>query len=300
MGAPKQKWTAEEESALKAGIAKHGAGKWRTILKDPEFSGILILRSNVDLKDKWRNMCVMGTGYGSREKPKFSSKKNRHATRHGDNQLVLSTVDDDFEDEIVDVKPLAVSNDTLQIAGPKKTSPTLDNVVLEAIAKLKEPSGSNKTAIATYIEENYWPPPDLRQWLSDELNRLTATGRLIRVKRRYRIAPSTGRGKSSKMLLIEGRQKGLSRLDRNDTKPLTKSEVDAELARMMSMTAEEAATAAAQAVAEAEAAMEEAEEAARIAESLEADAEAAQAFHEAALSTLNRFSVNLNLPMLRA
>lgn len=50
MGAPKQKWTAEEESALKAGVVKHGAGKWRTILKDPEFSGVLYLRSNVDLK----------------------------------------------------------------------------------------------------------------------------------------------------------------------------------------------------------------------------------------------------------
>ncbi|RRT78614.1 hypothetical protein BHE74_00028813, partial [Ensete ventricosum] len=54
MGAPKQKWTAEEESALKAGVRKHGAGKWRTILKDPEFSGTLCLRSNVDLKVKRR------------------------------------------------------------------------------------------------------------------------------------------------------------------------------------------------------------------------------------------------------
>ncbi|KAI0504138.1 hypothetical protein KFK09_015086 [Dendrobium nobile] len=37
MGAPKQKWTSDEESALKAGVVKHGVGKWRTILKDPEF-----------------------------------------------------------------------------------------------------------------------------------------------------------------------------------------------------------------------------------------------------------------------
>ncbi|KAB2636049.1 telomere repeat-binding factor 1-like [Pyrus ussuriensis x Pyrus communis] len=63
-----QKWTAEEESALKAGVIKHGAGKWRTILKDPEFSGVLYTRSNVDLKDKWRNMSVMANGWGSREK----------------------------------------------------------------------------------------------------------------------------------------------------------------------------------------------------------------------------------------
>lgn len=53
MGAPKQKWTAEEENALKAGVVKHGAGKWRTILKDPEFNAILASRSNVDLKVKF-------------------------------------------------------------------------------------------------------------------------------------------------------------------------------------------------------------------------------------------------------
>lgn len=50
MGAPKQKWTAEEEAALKAGIQKYGVGKWSAILKDPEFSTVLRSRSNVDLK----------------------------------------------------------------------------------------------------------------------------------------------------------------------------------------------------------------------------------------------------------
>lgn len=50
MGAPKQKWTAQEETALKAGVLKHGTGKWRTILSDPEFTSILKSRSNVDLK----------------------------------------------------------------------------------------------------------------------------------------------------------------------------------------------------------------------------------------------------------
>lgn len=50
MGAPKQKWTSEEEAALKAGIKKYGIGKWSTILKDPDFSKVLRSRSNVDLK----------------------------------------------------------------------------------------------------------------------------------------------------------------------------------------------------------------------------------------------------------
>lgn len=50
MGAPKQRWTPEEEAALKAGINKYGVGKWSTILKDPELKTILRSRSNVDLK----------------------------------------------------------------------------------------------------------------------------------------------------------------------------------------------------------------------------------------------------------
>jgi myb proto-oncogene protein len=50
MGVPKQRWTSEEDAALRAGIAKHGVGNWRMILKDPKFSSILRYRSNVDLK----------------------------------------------------------------------------------------------------------------------------------------------------------------------------------------------------------------------------------------------------------
>lgn len=50
MGAPKQKWSAEEEAALKAGVLKHGTGKWSAIAKDPAFGRILYLRSNVDIE----------------------------------------------------------------------------------------------------------------------------------------------------------------------------------------------------------------------------------------------------------
>lgn len=50
MGMRKQKWTFEEEAALKAGIAKYGVGKWSTIIRDSEFASVLHLRSNVDLK----------------------------------------------------------------------------------------------------------------------------------------------------------------------------------------------------------------------------------------------------------
>lgn len=75
MGAPKQKWTAEEEAALKAGVIKHGAGKWRTILTDPEFSSILHLRSNVDLKvSNFKPLPIILTIIGSKFRFPFSSE----------------------------------------------------------------------------------------------------------------------------------------------------------------------------------------------------------------------------------
>eukprot|EP00898_Chlorokybus_atmophyticus_P000610 jgi/Chlat1/154/Chrsp1S00229 len=87
MGAPKSKWTAEEESALRQGVAKYGPGKWRAIQKDPKFGPALAERSNVDLKDKWRNMNVAagieGTpklkGPGKIKKPKMPKAKKQLA-----------------------------------------------------------------------------------------------------------------------------------------------------------------------------------------------------------------------------
>jgi len=56
MANAKYKWTRAEEDALRDGVRKHGPGKWRTIQKDPELGDVLRARSNVDLKDKWRNL----------------------------------------------------------------------------------------------------------------------------------------------------------------------------------------------------------------------------------------------------
>lgn len=76
------------------------------------------------------------------------------------------------------------------------------------------------------------------------------------------------------------------KVDKDETNIPTKSQIDYELAKIRSMTAQEAAAVAARAVAEAEAAIAEAEEAAKEAEAAEADAEAAQAFAEAAIKTM--------------
>lgn len=58
MGGSKQKWTVEEEFALRQGVTKYGKGKWRAMQKDPELGPILANRSNIDLKDKWRNLNI--------------------------------------------------------------------------------------------------------------------------------------------------------------------------------------------------------------------------------------------------
>lgn len=297
MGAPKQKWTPEEEAALRAGIVKHGAGKWRTILKDPEFSSVLYLRSNVDLKDKWRNMSVMANGWGSREKARSSLKRRQPVPKQDENSMALSTVVQSDE-EIVDVEPLAVCSGSPEIAVSKRSIIRLDNLIMDAINNLKEPGGSNKTTIATYIEEQYWAPPNFNRLLSSKLKFLTANGKLIKTKRKYRIAPPpsslSDRRRNLPMLHLEGRQRASPKIEKDDVNMLTKSQIDIELAKMRSMTPQEAAAAAALAVAEAEAAIAEAEEAAREAEAAEADAEAAQAFAEAAMKTLK----GRNTPMM--
>ncbi|KAK1363716.1 telomere repeat-binding factor 2-like [Heracleum sosnowskyi] len=77
-------WSAEEEAALKDGVTKYGVGKWRTILNDPNFSTALKVRSNVDLKDKWRNINLRkGEGRNSRKHVQKNFKKtNRHHNKY--------------------------------------------------------------------------------------------------------------------------------------------------------------------------------------------------------------------------
>jgi len=87
-------------------------------------------------------------------------------------------------------------------------------------------------------------------------------------------------------LLLEGRQKISPKIERDGFNMFTMSQIDLDLGRMRTMTAEQAAEVAARAVAEAEAAIAVAEEATREAETAEADAEAAQAFAETARKTL--------------
>ncbi|KAJ0735568.1 putative transcription factor MYB-related family [Helianthus annuus] len=70
--APKKWWTSKEEEALKAGVKEYKAGNWKDILKDPRFASILANRTNIDLKDKWRNLNGGGCVSGGRRKASTS------------------------------------------------------------------------------------------------------------------------------------------------------------------------------------------------------------------------------------
>ncbi|KAK6159196.1 hypothetical protein DH2020_006510 [Rehmannia glutinosa] len=283
MGAPKQKWTPEEEAALKAGVLKHGPGKWRTILKDPQFSGVLYLRSNVDLKDKWRNMSVMANGWGSRERAKLALKRIHPAPKHGESSMGQSALSQS-DDEIVDARLHNTSGGSSPNDVPKRSIMRLDNLIMEAIRNLREPGGSNKTSIAAYIEtafvemengltrcyvlcdcpmlrmhslytirqallyvnylilqffdlqcgvhslDQYWAPPNFKRILSAKLKHFVATGKLIKMKRKYKIAAASSLSERRKTpsIPMEGRHRIPPRIDLEDVGHLTKSQIDLE------------------------------------------------------------------------
>nr|AKV71972.1 single MYB histone protein [Rehmannia glutinosa] len=289
MGAPKQKWTSEEEAALKAGIRKYGLGKWSTILKDPEFNAVLRSRSNVDLKDKWRNLNCMVNGSGSRHRASAAHKNSQLPQKHDEDAAIHNMVVEK-DSGVIDVMPLAAIDDTIQDTSSRKQLSRVDDLILEAITKLKEPRGSSRHTIAEYIEDHHSSPPDFERVLAASLKLLTEKGRLVKVKHQYRIAPrsiSLEVGKNPSSLLANGAKRDFSGAQRNGMVILTKAQIDAELEKMKSMSAAEAAEAAAQAVAEAEAAIAAAEAAAMEAEEAEAEAEAAQCFADAAQKALN-------------
>lgn len=48
----RRKWSEVESAHLQAGVKKHGFGKWKQILNDPEF--VFLDRTSIDLKDRFR------------------------------------------------------------------------------------------------------------------------------------------------------------------------------------------------------------------------------------------------------
>ncbi|XP_010503654.1 PREDICTED: telomere repeat-binding factor 3-like [Camelina sativa] len=295
MGAPKQKWTAEEETALKAGVLKHGTGKWRTILSDPEYSSVLKSRSNVDLKDKWRNISVTAL-WGSRKKAKLALKGTpTSGPRPDDNATAITIVSlanghigGDVGGQLMVDAPSPPEASCEPPRAFKGRFTSVDKIILEAITNLKRPFGPDGKSILRYIEENFKMQEDMKRLVSSRLKYLTNVGTLVKTKHKYRISPNymdEGARQSlrSPQEFLEGNKENTPK---PEEKNLTKSQVDGEVVIIKGMTEKEAAAAAARAVAEAEFAIAEAEEAAREADEAEAEAEAAHIFAKAAMKAL--------------
>ncbi|KAK1396969.1 MYB transcription factor [Heracleum sosnowskyi] len=225
MGNPKQKWTAEEEEALRAGVAKHGTGKWKNIQKDPEFNHHLYTRSNIDLKDKWRNMSVSAGGQGPRDKsrmlkPKSESDASEASFTPGApaTPLLLTNAPASSIPPVSstppapsnppvpsnppastippasstlashDAVPLAVvaTNDSSKCNLDVKTASKYDSMIYDALKNLNDPNGSDASAIVSFIEQKQEVPQNFRRLLVSRLRRLVVQEKLEKVHNCYR------------------------------------------------------------------------------------------------------------------
>ncbi|BAF05937.1 single myb histone 4 isoform X2 [Oryza sativa Japonica Group] len=181
MGAPKQKWTSEEEEALRRGVLKHGPGKWRTIQKDPEFSPVLSSRSNIDLKDKWRNLSFSASGLGSRDKLKVPRIKGPSSSTSPSSQTPLLVLP---PNKVAEASPSA---------DPEKSSQDVkipNSMVIEALCEIGDPNGSDVDAICHYIEQRHEVQANFRRLLTAKLRRLIAAKKIEKIDRSYRITES--------------------------------------------------------------------------------------------------------------
>ncbi|KAK1264827.1 Telomere repeat-binding factor 4 [Acorus gramineus] len=186
MGAPKQKWTTEEEEALRAGVDKHGAGKWRTIQKDPEFSNYLSARSNIDLKDKWRNMSVSASGgQGSRERIRTPKAKVLPVMPFSGPQNAVASASCSVKQE---PETVAESSKSTQDGN---VPPRYTSMVIEALSTMLGSNGCEIGAICDFIVQRYDVPLNFRRLLSSKLRRLVAQNKIEKVHKGYKLKDSS-------------------------------------------------------------------------------------------------------------
>ncbi|KAK9848171.1 hypothetical protein WJX84_004055 [Apatococcus fuscideae] len=206
-GPPKQKWTSEEESALREGVSKYGVGKWRLIQKDGIFAGVLRNRSNVDLKDKWRNL-NMDSYTAAKEKArkrskgvnKSSSKKPSRKARAGaaakkakrralDEDLEMEddqAFDDDDEEDDLEEQEEEEDDQQLTVAPVAHRRfpemPLVADMIMAAIISLWHATGSSVDDVTEWIQDQYDDrspsQEDIQETLAQmvEESQLTCTG----------------------------------------------------------------------------------------------------------------------------
>ncbi|KAK1362774.1 MYB transcription factor [Heracleum sosnowskyi] len=211
MGNHKQKWTAEEEEALKAGVKKHGMGKWKTILVDPEFATPLTHRSNIDLKDKWRNLGISSGAavQVSKDKsPVLSITNGSAAIPIAQNAVGVqnaiavqsaitaqnTTTAQNANNALALVDANGISNSPRTPANAV-TIPTKRyySLIFDAISSTKDPRGADFNTIATIIEQKNEVPHNFRRALSSLVRRLTMQKKLEKVDQRFKIKNSGSR-----------------------------------------------------------------------------------------------------------
>ncbi|KAG5016117.1 hypothetical protein AAZX31_08G187900 [Glycine max] len=192
MGNQKQKWTQDEEDALIAGVEKHGPGKWKNILKDPQFAPFLTSRSNIDLKDKWRNLSVSNGAQGSKEKSRVPKLKALPAppapTATPQNAAPA------LQNAASDVTPPDASQNDQDAKNP----PRYNAMIFEALSALKDSNGSDMNAIIKFMEQkNLQVNQNFRRALSTKLRRLVSQGKLEKVQNGYKVKKEASSGTKS-------------------------------------------------------------------------------------------------------
>ncbi|KAL1224099.1 Telomere repeat-binding factor 4 [Cardamine amara subsp. amara] len=193
MGNQKLKWTAEEEEALLAGVRKHGPGKWKNILRDPEFADQLASRSNIDLKDKWRNLSVAPGIQGSKDK--IRTPRIKAAAFHLAAVAAAATITPTTSGNSSPVATLHRSgssdmsiDDSYSIVVDAKNAPRYDGMIFEALSALADANGTDVSAIFNFIEQQkHEVPPNFRRFLSSRLRRLAAQGKLEKTQNFYKM-----------------------------------------------------------------------------------------------------------------
>ncbi|XP_014515730.1 telomere repeat-binding factor 4 isoform X2 [Vigna radiata var. radiata] len=183
MGNQKQKWTQDEEDALIAGVEKHGPGKWKNILKDPQFAPFLTSRSNIDLKDKWRNLSVSNGSQGSKDKPRVPKLKALPPPPSSTNSSTTTTTPQNAASAPQNVPSDVTVPDSSLNDQDVKNPPRYNAMVFEALSALKDNNGSDLNAIVSFIEV----PQNFRRALSTRLRRLVSQGKLEKVQNCYKI-----------------------------------------------------------------------------------------------------------------
>ncbi|CAH1422796.1 unnamed protein product [Lactuca virosa] len=203
MAKERQKWTLEEEEALFYGVGKHGQGKWKVILTDPQFASALANRSNIDLKDKWRNVSVnrdkvrtpMLEGVTTTTittNPPLNSPKIRTPLLEGVTTTTTTTIT--TNPPMSFPKPLSVVH-LLDYGGmsvpssstmDETTPPVYEKLILEALSSIGDPNGSNTNAILSFIEKNFPVPENFERSVTSMLRRLVLTGKIEMVDNNFK------------------------------------------------------------------------------------------------------------------